>query len=317
MKDLKNQIILAPMAGITNEPFRISIKQTGVNVCFTEMVSVDGLSRGIKRTTEIVDIKREKPIIIPQLFGTDVNAFLKSVELLLEKGFKIIDINLGCPAKKIIKKGAGVALMKNPDLIKIIVYEIKKRFPVNLSAKLRLGFDEECMNYIEIVKMLYNEGIDAITLHPRFGKQYYSGNANWYHIKVLKKRFPELFIIGNGDVKTPEDIKKIFAYTNCDAVMIGRGFLENPFLYIQWQSFKSNGNYKRYYLKDKFEYFKKLFDLFVGFYGKEKAFKISIKHIIHLSKGEKGAAKFREKISKIKNCVEFFNEIEYWVKNGR
>ncbi len=312
MQELKNKIILAPMAGVTNEPFRISLKDLGLEVSCTEMVSVEGLSRKIKRTLDLIDIKEEKPIIIPQLFGTNVEAFLKSIEILIVRNFNIIDINLGCPAKKIIKKGAGVALMNNPKLIERIISEIKKRFSIKLTAKLRLGFDENSMNYLEIVKILYNEGIDAITLHPRFGKQYYSGCANWYHVKVVKKNFPDLFVIGNGDIKTPEDIKKIYSYTNCDAVMIGRAFLENPFLIIQWKDFVKTHNYKQFTVKDKIKYFKTLFGKFDVFYGKEKAIKISIKHIIHLTKGLPNSARFREKISKIKNCIEFFNEISYW-----
>ena len=317
MDAFKNEIIIAPMAGITNEPFRISLKKLGVKISFTEMISIEGLSRKVNRTLELIEIKEEPPIIVPQLFGRNIESFLKSVEILQEKGFNIIDINLGCPAKKVIKKGAGVALMKDPDLVKKIVYEIKKRFSIRLTAKLRLGFDENSMNYLEIVNILYNEGIDAITLHPRFGKQYYSGNANWYHIKVIKKKFPNLFLIGNGDVKKVEDIKRIFTYTNCDAVMIGRGFLENPFLYLQWKEYFKSGKFKNYSIEERLKYFKKLFYLFKKFYGEEKALKISIKHIIHLTKGEKGSAKFREKISKIKNCVEFFNEISYWNQNGQ
>ncbi len=316
MKDLRGKIILAPMAGVTNEPYRNSLKKLGLEVSFTEMISVEGLSREISRTLELIEIKEEPPLIVPQLFGVNVEAFLKSVDILTCKGFKIIDINLGCPAKKIIKKGAGVALMKQPKLIEKIVKEIKKRFNIKLTAKLRLGYDEESMNYLEIVKILYNEGIDGITLHPRFGKQYYSGNANWYHIKVVKKKFPNLFVIGNGDVKTPEDIKKICSYTKCDAVMIGRAFMENPFLAIQWNEFKRDGDYRKYTVNGKIKYFKTLFEYFKKFYGEEKAIKISIKHIIHLTKGERGSARFREKISKIKNCVEFFKEIGYWETNG-
>ncbi len=315
MKRLKNKIILAPMAGVTNEPFRISLKNLGLEVSCTEMISVEGLSRKIKRTLDLIEIKNEPPIIIPQLFGTNVESFLRSIEILIENNFNIIDINLGCPAKKIIKKGAGVALMKNPELIKRIILEIKKRFDIKLTAKLRLGFDENSMNYLEIINILYNEGIDAITLHPRFGKQYYSGHANWYHIKVVKKKFPDLFLIGNGDIKTPEDIKNIYSYTNCDAIMIGRAFLENPFFVIQWKDFVKTQTYKEFSVNDKIKYFKKLFYSFKEFYGEEKALKISIKHIIHLTKGLPGSAKFREKTSKIKNCIEFFNEIGYWEQN--
>ena len=128
MNELRGKVLLAPMAGVTNEPFRISLKRLGLEVSFTEMISVEGLYRKIKRTVDLIDIKEEPPIIIPQLFGTNIDAFLNSIEILIKRGFKIVDINLGCPAKKIVKKGAGVALMKHPELIQKMVYEIKKRF---------------------------------------------------------------------------------------------------------------------------------------------------------------------------------------------
>ncbi len=315
MKLLKNKIILAPMAGTTNEPFRFSLKLLNTPITFTEMISTEGLARKINKTVEMIEIRKEPPIIIPQLFGNNPISFLKSIELLIEKNFRYVDINMGCPAKKIIKKGAGVALMKQPELIKIIVKEIKKNFDsIKLTAKLRLGFDETSINYLEIIKILYNEGIDAITLHPRHGKQFFSGKADWNCIKKAKNFFPNLFIIGNGDVQSCEDIENMFNQTKCDAVMIGRKFLENPFIAIQWEEYKRKGNYKVYSIKDKIEYFKKLFYFFKEYYGEEKALKISIKHIIHLTKGEKGSAEFRKKISKIKKCIEFFSEISYWLE---
>ncbi len=317
MKLLKDEVILAPMSGVTNEPFRLSLKELGVKVTFTEMVSADGLSRKINKTMDMIKIIKEPPVIIPQLFGNNSEILLKATEILVYNGFKIVDLNLGCPAKKIVKKGCGVALMKEPEKVKKIIIKLKKEFPyIHFTVKMRLGYDETSENYLEIADILYNEGISAITLHPRYGKQYYSGKANWEKIKILKEKFKNLFVIGNGDVKTPEDIDKIFNFTNCDAVMIGRGFLENPFLKIQWDEFKEKREYKKFTLKDKISYFKKLFDYFRNYYGEDKALKISIKHIIHLTKGEKGSAKFRAKISKIKKCVEFFNEIMYWVENG-
>jgi len=317
MKLLKDEVILAPMSGVTNEPFRLSLKELGVKVTFTEMVSADGLSRKINKTMNMIKIIKEPPVIIPQLFGNNSEILLKATEILVYNGFKIVDLNLGCPAKKIVKKGCGVALMKEPEKVKKIIIKLKKEFPyIHFTVKMRLGYDETSENYLEIADILYNEGISAITLHPRYGKQYYSGKANWEKIKILKEKFKNLFVIGNGDVKTPEYIDKIFNFTNCDAVMIGRGFLENPFLKIQWDEFKEKREYKKFTLKDKISYFKKLFDYFRNYYGEDKALKISIKHIIHLTKGEKGSAKFRAKISKIKKCVEFFDEIMYWVENG-
>jgi tRNA-dihydrouridine synthase B len=301
----KNTVLPAPLAGITNEPFRILLKSLGYKITWTEMVSAEGIVRNQQKTFESVRLQKEEPITVVQLFGYKPETLYQAAKIISEEfGYAYMDINMGCPAKKIIRKKSGVKLMESPETVAKI-FALLRKLPVKLSAKLRLGTSKENINFLEIVNILYNEGIDAIILHPRTGDQFFKGKAEWEYIKKVKDTFPNLFVIGNGDITSKKDVEKMRESTNCDAVMVGREIAKNPF--FQFGETVS--------LEKKLKLFKTMFHNLLDFYNEQRAINLAKKYFILFTKGFHNSAKMRNSIIKIKNSVEFFHKISYWEEN--
>jgi len=307
-------VLPAPLAGITNEPFRLSLREVSVDTTFTEMVSCEGIIRNQPNTINMLKLKKEKGKVILQLFGAEPEVIFKAAEISVTYGYKFIDINMGCPVKKVIKKGAGVMLMTEPLKVKEIFSKLR-RLPVFLSAKIRLGAFKDNLNYLEIINILFNEGVDAVTLHPRVGEEFFKKTAQWEYIRVAKDKFPDFFIIGNGDIQHYRDIEKMFSFTNCDAVMIGRKICENPYIIEQWKSYLENKRVMEYEFYHRMLFFKTLFEYLKEFYDEKKVLNLSKKYLIFLTKGLPNSVRFRKKISEIKKCIEILNEISYWKEN--
>lgn len=235
--------ILAPMAGFTDLPFRLICEEYGCNFTFTEMINAKALCYHDEKTTQMLDISGQKKYVGVQIFGSEVEYIGKAVKIINDLDrFAHIDINMGCPAPKIVKNGDGSALMKNPSLASKIVEEAKKNSSIPVTVKIRKGFDEHNINAIEFAKMLEQSGADAITVHGRTTRQYYSGVADWDIIAEVKQ-VVKVPVIGNGDVKSPEDAKRMMEYTNCDSVLIARAAQGNPFLFAQINDYFENGSY--------------------------------------------------------------------------
>ena len=235
--------ILAPMAGFTDLPFRIVCEEYGCNFTFTEMINAKALCYHDEKTTKMLDVSGQKKYVGVQIFGSDVKYMGEAVKIINELGrFSHIDINMGCPAPKIVKNGDGSALMKNPTLASKIVQEAKKNSDIPVTVKIRKGFDDNNINAVEFAKLLEQSGADAITVHGRTTRQYYSGVADWGIIREVKNAV-KIPVIGNGDVKSPEDAKRMIDYTNCDSVLIARAAQGNPFLFAQINDFFENGTY--------------------------------------------------------------------------
>lgn len=236
--------ILAPMAGFTDLPFRLICEEYGCNFTFTEMINAKALCYHDEKTTQMLDISGQKKYVGVQIFGSEVEYIGKAVKIIndLER-FAHIDINMGCPAPKIVKNGDGSALMKNPSLASKIVEEAKKNSSIPVTVKIRKGFDDNNVNAVEFAKMLEQSGADAITVHGRTTRQYYSGVADWDIIAEVKQAV-KVPVIGNGDVKSPEDAKRMMEYTNCDSVLIARAAQGNPFLFAQINDYFENGSYE-------------------------------------------------------------------------
>ena len=226
---LKNNIFLAPMAGVTDIVFRMICKEYGCGLVYSEMVSAKGISHNNKNTKEMLEIsEKERPCAI-QLFGSDPKILADTAKE-VEKNADIIDINMGCPAPKIVKNNEGSALMKNPELIGKIIKSVSSAVEKPVTVKFRKGFDDTCINAPEIAEIAEKNGAAAIAVHGRTREQYYSGEADWDIIKEVKKRV-RIPVIGNGDVDSPEKAKALFDHTGCDAIMIGRGAEGNPWIF--------------------------------------------------------------------------------------
>jgi putative TIM-barrel protein, nifR3 family len=236
--------ILAPMAGFTDLPFRLICEEYGCNFTFTEMINAKALCYHDEKTTQMLDISGQKKYVGVQIFGSEVEYIGKAVKIINDLDrFAHIDINMGCPAPKIVKNGDGSALMKNPSLASKIVEEAKKNSSIPVTVKIRKGFDDNNVNAVEFARMLEQSGADAITVHGRTTRQYYSGVADWDIIAEVKQAV-KVPVIGNGDVKSPEDAKRMMEYTNCDSVLIARAAQGNPFLFAQINDYFENGSYE-------------------------------------------------------------------------
>lgn len=228
---LENNVILAPMAGITDITFRTICKEFGAGLVSTEMVSAKGLYYKDKKTEELIKTNENDRPVSMQIFGNEPEIMAYVVETIINdlKNIDIIDINMGCPAPKIVKNGDGSALMKNPKLAGEIVKKVKAASKKPLTVKFRSGWDSGSINAVEFAKIIEANGADAITVHGRHREQFYSGKADYNIIKEVKKNV-SIPVIGNGDVFTVEDAFKLVNETNCDGIMVARGVLGNPWL---------------------------------------------------------------------------------------
>jgi len=228
---IKNKIVLAPLAGISNIAYRTIVKEMGCGLVYAEMVSDKAISYGSKKTIDMLYMTDYERPLAQQIFGSDKDSFVTAAKYIYETMKPdIIDINMGCPVPKVaIRSQAGSALLKNPDKVYEIVKAIVEAVPIPVTVKIRSGWDANSINAVEIAKICEKAGAKAITVHPRTRSQGYSGKADWNIIKEVKENV-NIPVIGNGDVKSCYDAKRMLEMTNCDAVMIGRGALGNPWL---------------------------------------------------------------------------------------
>jgi len=228
---IKNQIVLAPMAGICNSAYRRICKEMGCGLIYAEMVSDKAITFQNKKTLDMLTMTDFERPLVQQIFGTDIDSFVTAAKY-IEENMKpdIIDINMGCPVPKVaLRAQAGAALLKNPNKIYEIVKAVVDAVSIPVTVKIRSGWDMDHINAVEVAKLIEKAGASAICVHPRTRSQGYSGKADWSIIKLVKENV-SIPVIGNGDVKKPEDVLRMLDETKCDAVMIGRGVLGNPWL---------------------------------------------------------------------------------------
>lgn len=261
--EIKNKVVMAPMAGFSNTSYRSIIKQMGAGLIFAEMVSDKAICYNSKKTMDMLKMKEEERPIAQQIFGSDKDSFVSAAKI-IEKTMHpdIIDINMGCPVPKVaLKSQAGSALLKNPEKIYEIVNAVVNAVNVPVTVKIRSGWDERSINAVEVAQICEKAGASAITVHPRTRSQGYSGQANWEIIKQVKAAV-SIPVIGNGDVTSPYKAKEMLDKTNCDAVMIGRGCLGNPWLIKECVEYLENGRIlKEVSILEKIDMMKKHFSL--------------------------------------------------------
>lgn len=249
--EIKNQVVLAPMAGICNSAFRRIAKEMGAGLIYAEMVSDKALLYKSKKTEDMLYMKDEERPISQQIFGSDKESFVEAAKIVCEKMHPdIIDINMGCPVPKVaVSAQAGAALLKNPDKVYEIVKSVVEAVSIPVTVKIRSGWDKNSINAIEIAKVCERAGASAICVHPRTRSQRYEGLSDWNIIKEVKESIG-IPVIGNGDIRNVDDAKRMIELTNCDAVMIGRGVLGNPWLIRDIVNYLEDGALPKVISKD-------------------------------------------------------------------
>ena len=306
--EIKNQVVLAPMAGISNTAYRQIIKEMGAGLIFAEMVSDKALVYGSEKTFDLLKMSDMERPIAQQIFGSDVDSFVKAAKLVEDKMHPdIIDINMGCPVPKVaIKSQAGSALLKNPDKIKEIVSAVVKAVSVPVTVKIRSGWDANSVNAVEVAKVIEEVGASAITVHGRTRAQGYSGNADWNIIKQVKEMV-SIPVIGNGDVTSAEKAKEMLDFTGCDAVMIGRGVLGNPWLIKECVSYLESGIIPpKPSAREKIEMLKRHYQLLVDSTSEKQAILEIRTHALWYIKGMPKSAYIKNEICKTKNSEDLF-----------
>jgi nifR3 family TIM-barrel protein len=308
---LKNITVLAPLAGITNLPFRRMVKQAGCGLVYSEMISANALSYGSKKTINMMQTHAaERPVAI-QIFGADPDLMAHAAKMAEAAGADVLDINFGCSVKKILKSGAGAALMKDAEKASRILEDVRKSISIPLTIKIRSGWDPSGEDAFRISKIAQDCGVDAVSLHPRTATQGFSGKADWTLIKQLKEKI-SLPVIGNGDIVTPEDAIAMLAQTGCDGVMVGRAAIGNPWIFSQIHGLLTTGRYEAVSHENRFNAMKNYVAASVEYIGELHACRMMRSRLTWFVKGLPQSRRFRESITRIRTLEEANALIDYY-----
>ncbi len=303
--ELDNPYILAPMAGVTDLPFRLLCKEQGAGLLCMEMVSAKAIQYNNKNTKALLEIHPEEIPVSLQLFGSEPDTISEIAKQIEELPFAILDINMGCPVQKIVRNGEGSALMKNPKLVHEIVYKTARAIQKPVTVKIRKGFDDTCINAVEIAKIIEDAGASAVAVHGRTREQFYSGKADWDIIRQVKEAV-SIPVIGNGDVVSGASAVAMMEQTGCDGVMIGRGAQGNPWIFSELLAYERTGEMPP---RPNLEELKKMMlrhaELQMEVKGEYLGIREMRKHVSWYTSGLPNSAKLRAKI----NAVESYDEL--------
>ena len=309
--ELPNNLILAPMAGVTDLPFRLLCREQGAGLLCMEMVSAKAIYYKNRNTEALLAIDEREPPVSLQLFGSDADIISEMARRIEDRPFSILDINMGCPVPKVAGNGEGSALMKDPALVEEIVTKTVKAIRKPVTVKIRKGFDAEHVNAVEIARIAEAGGAAAVAVHGRTREQYYHGKADWDIIRQVKEavRIP---VIGNGDVTSPMQAKAMFEETGCDGIMIGRGAQGNPWIFRQILHWMETGEEEE---RPSTEEIKEMIlrhaRLLTEHKGTYTGIREMRKHVAWYTAGLPGSSKLRAKV----NEVESFSELEDLIRN--
>ena len=307
---LDNPFLLAPLAGITDAPMRLLCREQGAAFAYSEMVSGKGLWYGDKNTGKILFTYPEEREIGFQVFGSEPDIMAFTAKKLEEYPNKILDFNMGCPVPKIVKNGEGSALMKNPDLAYDLIKAMADNTSKPVTVKMRIGWDENSINAIEVAKAVEAAGAKAICVHGRTREQFYTGKVNWEEIAKVKEAV-SVPVIGNGDVTCWEDAKEMFKVTGCDMIMIGRGALGNPWIFRELLAgYRGEEIPSRPTLDEKKEMMKRHIKMVVELKGEYGGVREMRKHVGWYIKGMHGSAQLRGRINQIEDLAGLLKAID-------
>lgn len=290
---LENPTLLAPLAGITHLPVRLLAREAGCALVCTEMVSADGLAHGSPHTLPYLrSLPAEKPLAV-QIFGSDPAVMAAAAAIVQESGADVVDINFGCAVRKVVKVGAGVALMRAPERAEALLRAVRRAVRIPLTIKIRSGWCRSGREALEIGSMAEACGVDAVTLHPRTAAQKFSGRADWSLIAALKRRLA-IPVIGNGDIRTARDAERMMAETGCDAVMIGRSAVGYPRIFTEVNARLSGRPEPPEDLEERLQTMRRYVALTVACYGEQTALRLVRSRLGWFAKGLRSAAVLRQ-----------------------
>ena len=306
---LENKTILAPLAGITNLPFRLLAKEAGCALVCSEMVSAHGLVNKSKRTQQMLDSRPEEKPLSVQIFGSQPDVMAEAARFVESSGADIIDINFGCSVRKITKTGSGAALMKTPETAEAVIKAVRKVVRIPLTIKLRTGWNSTGNQAFEISQIAESCGVDAITIHPRTAKQGFSGRSDWAIIAKLKK-LVNVPVIGNGDIFNADDAVAMLEQTSCDAVMIGRMAIGNPWIFSHVLARLRGEAEPETDLEHRFKIMTRYVQESVKYFGEEIACRMMRSRLCWFAKGLRNSSQFRKSINHISTEAETLQRIE-------
>ena len=313
---LDNEVFLSPMAGVTDLPFRTICKEKGCGMLYTEMINAKALCYDDENTKKMLRMDKDEHPVAVQIFGSDPEFMGKAAIIMNQYPNEILDINMGCPAPKVIKNGDGSALMRNPKLAAEVLTAVVKNSEKPVTLKIRKGWDDDSVNAVEIAKIAEECGISALAIHGRTREQFYSGKADWDIIAEIKQAI-NIPVIGNGDVFEVEDAVNMLEKTKCDAIMIGRGAQGNPWIFNRINHYMKTGEIlPEPTLEEKITTAIRHMNLAVAEHGDYVAVREMTKHIGWYLKGLKNSAKYRDQINKITDYKEVITMLEEYMQHS-